>query len=238
MNKIRNESIDMILCDLPYGTTACSWDSIIPFESLWKHYERIIKPDGAIVLFGSEPFSSMVRNSNLKLYKYDWKWKKNKSSNHINSKFQPLKNYEDIMIFSKKASTFSKNGNMKYFPQGTKILEKEKIQNRKSNKAETFHSSPNKKTLQKITNYPKAILEFPVVMKPIHPTQKPVELFEYLIKTYSKENDLILDNCMGSGTTAVACVRTNRNYIGFEKEEKYFNIIKKRLDEENEKNKN
>lgn len=230
MNKyLKNNSIDLIICDLPYGTTACKWDVIIPFDELWEQYERIIKDDGVIVLFGSEPFSSHLRLSNLKLYKYDIKWVKNKASNHINCKFQPLKNYEDILIFSKSASTYSKRGNMKYNPQGLIEIVGGKIQNRVSNKAETFHSSPNKKTIQKMSNYPKSILEFGVVMKPQHPTQKPVELIEYLIKTYSDEGDLVLDNCMGSGTSGVACINTNRRFIGIEKEDKYFEIAEERI---------
>ena len=230
MNDIKDKSVDLILCDLPYGNTACKWDSIIPFDDLWKQYNRIIKDDGVIALFGSEPFSSLLRCSNLELYKYDWIWKKNKSSNFINCKYQPLKNYETVSIFSKMASTYSKKGNMKYIPQGTVELDKPKTQSRKGNKEpEIYHSSPNVETIQKVGNYPTCILEFNMVVKPIHPTQKPVELLEYLIKTYTEENDVVLDNCMGSGTTGLATKNLNRKFIGIELDDTYFTIAKERI---------
>ena len=230
MKDIKDNSINLILCDLPYGNTACKWDSIIPFDKLWEHYKRIIKDNGVIALFGSEPFSSLLRCSNLEMYKYDWIWKKNKSSNFINCKYQPLKNYETISIFSKMASTYSKKGNMKYIPQGTIILDKPKVQSRKGNKKpEIYHSSPNVETIQKIGNYPTCILEFDMVNKPIHPTQKPVDLLEYIIKTYTNEYETVLDNCMGSCSTGVAAINTNRKFIGMELEDKYFAISDERV---------
>ena len=230
MKEIPDKSIDMILCDLPYGATQCKWDSIIPFEPLWNQYNRIIKDNGAIVLFGTEPFSSKLRLSNIKHYKYDWKWDKGKSSNFINCRFQPLKSYEDICVFGKMSSTYSKKGNMKYFPQGITVLENPKKQTRKSNKkAEIYHTSPNIETQQVMSSYPNSILNFKFVHKPIHPTQKPVDLLEYLIKTYSEENNVILDNCMGSGSTGVACINTNRKFIGIELDEKYFKIANDRI---------
>ena len=228
MKNIPDKSIDMILCDLPYGTTACKWDSIIPFDKLWKQYKRIIKDDAAILLFGSEPFSTELRHSNLEMYKYDWIWDKKKSSSALNCNYQPLKTHEIISVFGKMATTYSKNGNMKYNPQG--IISCEKVNKRNSRKADIFHSDPNIPTIQKYTNYPKSILSFSRENKCVHPTQKPVTLLEYLIKTYTNEGDLVLDNCIGSGSTCVACINTNRNFIGIELDENYFNIAKKRID--------
>ena len=231
MKEIADKSVDMILCDLPYGTTACSWDSVIPFDKLWEQYNRIIKDKGAIVLFGSEPFSSNLRMSNLKMWKYDWIWIKNKSSNFINCKYQPLKNYEFVSVFSKAASTYSKNGNMIYFPQGIIKLETPKVQKRTGNRTgEIYHSCPNNTTVQKYSNYPTLTLYYSVPSKVIHPTQKPVDLLEYLIRTYTNDNDVVLDNCMGSGSTGVACMNANRKFIGIEKDLKYFDISKERME--------
>ena len=227
MKNISDKSVDMILCDLPYGTTACKWDTAIPFEPLWEQYNRIIKNNGAIVLFGSEPFSSKLRMSNIKNFKYDWIWDKKKSSSALNCNYQPLKIHEIISVFGKMATTYSKNGNMKYNPQG--IIPREKVNKRNSNKADIFHSNPNIPTIQKYTNYPKSILSFSRENKCVHPTQKPVDLLEYLIKTYTNEGEIVLDNCMGSGSTGVACVNTNRDFIGIELDKDYFNIAKQRI---------
>lgn len=227
MKNISDKSVDMILCDLPYGTTACKWDTVIPFEPLWEQYNRIIKDNGAIVLFGSEPFSTELRHSNLEMYKYDLIWDKKKSSSALNCNYQPLKIHEIISVFGKMATTYSKNGNMKYNPQG--IIPHEKVNKRNSNKADIFHSNPNIQTIQKYTNYPKSILSFSRENKCVHPTQKPVDLLEYLIKTYTNEGEIVLDNCMGSGSTGVACVNTNRNFIGIELDKDYFNIAKQRI---------
>ena len=221
---------DAIITDPPYGTTACKWDSIIPFDKMWERLNRLIKEDSAIVLFGSEPFSSALRMSNIKNYKYDWIWDKNKASNYINCKYQPMKTYEDICVFSKMSSTYSVKGNMKYFPQGIIMLDKPKIQKRTSKKSgEIYHTSPNIQTQQIISNYPNSILNFKFVSKPIHPTQKPVSLMEYLINTYTNENDLILDFTCGSGTTLLAARNLKRKCIGIELEEKYCEIAKNRL---------
>ena len=231
MNGIPDKSIDMVLCDLPYGMTACKWDSVIPFEPLWAQYNRVIKDNGAIVLFGSEPFSSKLRMSSIEMYKYDWVWEKNKSSNHINAPYQPMKNFENVMIFGKKATTYSPKGNMCYHPQGVKKMVNPKPQNKQKYKnSETFHSCPNQKsTMQTMEGYPKAIIRYNVVPRPVHPTQKPVELIEYLIKTYTSEGETVLDNCMGSGTTAIASINTNRNFIGIELESEYCNLAKDRV---------
>lgn len=232
MKRIDDKSIDCIICDLPYGTTQCKWDTIIPFEPLWGQYNRIIKDDGAIVLFGSEPFSSNLRISNMKMWKYDWIWIKNKSSNFINCKYQPLKNYEIISVFSKSPSTYSKNKNMNYYPQELIKLDIPKIQKRTAKRTgEIYHSCPNVETVQKYSNYPILTLKYNVPTKVIHPTQKPVDLLEYLIKTYTNADDLILDNCIGSGTTAVAAINENRNYIGFEMNKEYFDIANNRVSE-------
>lgn len=226
MNDIHDKSIDMILCDLPYGTTACKWDSVIPFDRLWEQYCRIIKDDGAIVLFGSEPFSTELRHSNLGMFKYDWIWNKKKSSSALNCNYQPLKTHEIISVFGKMATTYSRNGNMRYNPQG--IISCRKVNRRNSNKADIFHSSPNIPTIQKYTNYPKSILSYSREGE-LHPTQKPVSLLEYLIQTYTNNGDIVLDNCMGSGSTGVAALNLHRKFIGIELDKKYYEIAENRI---------
>ena len=222
MKRIPDGSVDMILCDLPYGTTACAWDTIIPFEPLWKQYERVIKDNGAIVLTGQEPFSSHLRMSNIKGYRYDWKWDKVVGSNFVNARRMPLKVYEDVMIFYKRQPTYN-----------PKMTLREKGKFRVSGKNGNISNRVNGvKQLSGVTSdkmkYPTNKIEINRLEKElnsrfvIHPTQKPVALFEYLIKTYTNEGDTILDNCMGSGTTAIACMNTNRNYIGFELDKTYY----------------
>jgi site-specific DNA-methyltransferase (adenine-specific) len=229
MKNIPDKSIDMILCDLPYGTTACKWDVVIPFEPLWKEYKRIIKDRGCIALFGSEPFSSYLRMSNIKDYKYDWIWNKKKGGNIFLSKYQPNKITEIISIF---------NAGL-YFP----IMEKrDKIKTSKNyGTGETMGGNRQKENkLYTYTHrYPKNIIEISNADQKgkQHPTAKPVSLLEYLIKTYTLENEAVLDNCMGSGSTGVACINTNRNFIGIEKDETYFKIAEKRIDEAQEKKK-
>ena len=225
MKRIEDKSIDMILCDLPYGTTACKWDTIIPFEPLWEQYERIIKDNGAIVLFGSEPFSSNLRLSNLNKYKYDWKWEKSQGVSFAQCNHMPMSNYEDIIVFGNFG--LSKNAKIQptYNPQG--ILE---INKPKKAKTTTEHRrcEKNKDHVQMFSNYPKQI-QFFKSERGLHPTQKPVALFEYLIRTYTNKDETVLDNCMGSGTTAVACINTNRNYIGFELDPHYYEIACERI---------
>jgi site-specific DNA-methyltransferase (adenine-specific) len=224
MKRIPDKSIDMILCDLPYGTTACKWDTVIPLEPLWEQYNRIIKDNGAIVLFGSEPFSSSLRMSNLKMFKYDWIWNKKKGGNPLLSKIQPIKIYEVVSVFGK--------GKVNYYPI---MVDRDKPKARGKNKGKTSETTNNTFTKNKVYTqyYPKAIIEFSNANQrnKLHPTQKPVELFEYLIKTYTNEGETVLDNCMGSGTTAIACINTNRNYIGFELSEEYCDIAEKRINE-------
>ena len=228
MKNIPDKSIDMILCDLPYGTTTCKWDTIIPFEPLWTEYKRIIKDRGAIVLFGSEPFSSKLRISNIKGYKYDWIWDKKSVSNPQLAKRQPLKNFETISVFGT-----GKSG-IVYYPQGLIKIENPKVRGQIVTDTEKLRHINGRRNdyMQTYTNYPKALaLQFPKPSKPLHPTQKPVELLEYLIKTYTIEGELVLDNCMGSGSTGIACLNTNRRFIGIEKDDKYFDLAYNRINE-------
>ena len=224
MKDIPDKSIDMILCDLPYGTTKCKWDIVIPFDKLWEQYNRIIKDKGAILLFGSEPFSSKLRISNLRMYKYDWIWKKTKAQGFLNSKKMPLKDYENICVFYKRLPVYN--------PQGIIYGNFQNDRKSKYIKGEDIYGKEKEFGISHMSNFPKQIIEFsnPSGKGQLHPTQKPIELLEYLIKTYTNENDLVLDNCMGSGSTGVACKNLNRNFIGIEKEEKYFNIAKERID--------
>ena len=220
MKDIPDRSIDMILCDLPYGTTACKWDTIIPFEPLWEQYKRIIKDNGAIVLTASQPFTSALVMSNIKMFKYCWVWNKAKAANYVNAKKQPLKIHEDIAVFCK--------GN-NYNPQKT-IGKFRKKGGYTVNREVAVAQNPTVSFND--TYYPKSILNFSVAGNKdstLHPTQKPVALFEYLIKTYTNEGDLVLDNCMGSGTTGAACVNLNRDFIGIEKDENYFKIAEQRI---------
>lgn len=222
MKDISDKSVDMILCDLPYGTTRCKWDTIIPFEPLWEQYARIIKDNGAICLFAQEPFASRLRISNLKLYKYDWIWRKPQGVNFLNAKNQPLKDYEIICVFGKKK--------LLYNPQMT---EGKPYISGNGNVGEVYGGREKVITVNHGTRYPKSIQEFKMVSNRdrLHPTQKPVALLEYLIKTYTSEGDIVLDNCMGSGLTGVACINTNRDFIGIELEEKYFNVACQRIKE-------
>ena len=220
MKEIPDGSVDLILADPPYGTTACKWDSVIPFDLMWEQLNRIIKPNGAIVLFGSEPFSSALRMSNIKNYKYDWKWDKKQGGNILNAKRQPLKTYEDIMVFN----------NHKYYPiKETRGKPRKKggltKQPEHTGKVDINYSTVNNEY------YPRAIIEISNANKKgkLHPTQKPVALMEYLIKTYTQEGETVLDFVMGSGTTGVACKNTGRKFIGIEKDAGYFEIAKQRL---------
>lgn len=219
MKNIPDNSVDCIIADLPYGTTQCKWDTIIPFDKLWEQYNRIIKDNGAIVLFGSEPFSSALRMSNIKNYKYDWVWDKKQAGNVLNAKRQPLKVHENIMVFNTKV----------YTPQ----MRKGKM--RKKGGLNKQPELTGKVKLDYVVYndlyYPTSILEFTNANKrnKLHPTQKPVELLEYLVKTYSNEGDTILDNTMGSGSTGVAALNLNRSFIGIELDENYFNIAKERI---------
>ena len=226
-----------IITDLPYNTTACNWDKLIPFELMWTNLKNLIKQNGAIVLFGIEPFSSYLRTSNIQMWKYDWIWNKKSFANFLNVKFQPGKIHQIISVFSTGASSFSKNGNMNYYPQ----YETGKAYSQKSGKQKTDNdnSSVRSKIEQMITEnkgirYPVSIITFNKDKSSYHPTQKPIALMEYLIKTYSNENEQILDFCAGSGSTGIACMNLNRKCVLIQKEEKYCEIIKNRIIE-NEK---
>ena len=225
MKDIPDKSIDMILCDLPYGTTACKWDTIIPFETLWEQYKRIIKNNGAIVLTASQPFTSALVMSNVKNYKHNWVWNKIRGSGHLLAKKRPMMASEDILVFS--------NGTATYNPQMRERDKPRKSTNKGNTECYAGDGKEfNGETLDK--RYPINIIEFSKSSGKdmlLHPTQKPVALFEYLIKTYTNEGDLVLDNCAGSGTTGLAARNTNRNYILMEKEPEYIEIIKKRLNE-------
>ncbi len=231
MKSIPDGSVDLILTDPPYGTTACKWDSVIPLDAMWVELKRVIKPNGAIVLFGSEPFSSALRMSNIEQYKYDWQWLKNRPTGHLNAKHRPLKFIEYIHVFSN-GEARSKGNNMSYNPQGLvevnrKVTERKRIEN--DNHKYIRESRQGKSYEQKYTNYPNSLLKFDRPNKTVHPTQKPVALMEYLIKTYTHEGDTVLDFTMGSGSTGVACVNTNRKFIGIELDENYFGIAQGRI---------
>ena len=225
MKRIPDKFIDMILCDLPYGTTKNKWDTIIPIEILWEQYERIIKDNGAIVLFGQDKFTAKMMLSNEKLHRYNLIWQKTTPTGFLNAKRMPMRTHEDIMIFYKKLPTYN--------PQKTTGHQ------RKVSKAEhktdciktSNYGEHNLSTYDSTERYPTSILTFKTDKQKcsLHPTQKPVALCEYLIRTYTNEGDLVLDNCMGSGTTAVACLNTGRSYVGFENDEEYFRIANERI---------
>ena len=218
MLNIPDKSVDMILCDLPYGTTQNRWDSVIDLKLLWNQYERIIKDNGAIVLFGSQPFTTVLNHSNLKLFRYEWIWEKNNSTGFQLANKRPMKKHEIISVFYKKQPTYN--------PQG--IIEHNKV-NRRGCSSSNWSELKSDSYVQRYTNYPTQILKFAYDKKKLHPTQKPVALCEYLIKTYTNEGELVLDNTAGSGSTGVACINTNRKCILIEQDEEYVEIIKQRL---------
>ena len=234
MKDIPDGSVDLILTDPPFGTTKCSWDSVIPFEPMWNELKRIIKPNGAIVLFGSEPFSSMLRCSNLKMFKYDWIWEKSKVGNVFNCKNAPQKNFENIMIFSNGTIANGSHKKMPYFPQGLIDVNMTKKNQRKVSDVGTIANRPSRKNgseyTQTKTNYPRQILKFNNEQG-LHPTQKPVALLEYLIKTYTQEGETVLDFTAGSMSTAIACINTNRKGIMIEEDDHYFKVGSDRVDQ-------
>jgi site-specific DNA-methyltransferase (adenine-specific) len=252
IDKIADGSVDLILCDLPYGTTdrkgvegkgsnrLLEWDTVIPLDELWKQYKRVLKPLGTVVLTADQPFTSMLVLSNLEWFKYEWIWKKKRTTGFLLANYRPMKETEDVLVFSPGgAAAASRNtGNMTYNPQG--LIEKNVKKKNSAKRLGNFlhnpeHMGKNNKLLheteyeQKYTNYPSEIIEFGLDKNAIHPTQKPVALMEYLIRTYSNEGEVVLDNCMGSGTTGVAAVNCNRNFIGIEMDEKYFNHAQQRI---------
>lgn len=223
MKEIPDGSVDLILCDLPYGTTACKWDSVIPFEPLWEQYRRIAKPSAAIVLTASQPFTTALIASNLRDFRYCWQWIKPYTTGFMNANKMPLRNVEDVVVFYKQLPTYN--------PQG--LVEVNRKQTRRRDNENTIYNDMGLKDgeyIQKFTNYPTQVLKFGRVRKTAHPTQKPVALMEYLIRTYTNEGETVLDNCMGSGSTGVACVNTNCRFIGIEMDEGYFDIAKQRIE--------
>ena len=252
MNKIADGSVDLILCDLPYGTSdrkgtegkgtnrLLGWDTVIPLDKLWEQYTRILKPLGTVVLTADQPFTSQLILSNLEWFKYEWIWKKKKTTGFLLANYRPMKCTEDVVVFSPGgAAAASRNGgNMTYNPQG--LIEKNVKKKNSAKRLGNFlhnpeHMGKNNKLLheteyeQKYTNYPSEIIEFGLDKDAIHPTQKPVALMEYLIRTYSNEGETVLDNCMGSGTTGVAAVMNNRNFIGIEMDKTYYEYAKERI---------
>ena len=221
MKEIPDKSVDMILCDLPYGTTKNKWDSVIPLNKLWKQYERMIKDNGAIVLFSQMPFSAELVHSNLKLFKYEWIWQKDNGTGFLNAKKMPLKVHENILVFYKKLPLYNPQMRTGFKPYKCK-------QGRHSTNYGAYEQGHI--TESNGERYPIDIIKFKKDSG-LHPTQKPVELLEYLIKTYTNEGETVLDNCMGSGSTGVACINTNRNFIEYELDEKYFEIAEKRINE-------
>ncbi len=228
MPKIPDNYFDMILCDLPYGTTACKWDAIIPFDKMWEQYKRIIKDGCPIVLTASQPFTSALVMSNPSWFKYEWIWEKNRGSNFATVKYMPMKEHESVLVFG--------NGKVSYFPimqeraEGGLSRAKYDINASNTGKRDAYSgiigTDSGKISEMRV---PRSIQKFNTEVG-LHPTQKPVKLFEYLIKTYTKENDIVLDNCMGSGTTGVACKNLNRRFVGIEMDDKYFNIAKERIE--------
>jgi len=241
MALIPDDSVDLILCDLPYGSTKCKWDAIIPLTSLWEHYRRVIKkPQGVILLFGQQPFTSMLVSSNYDWFKYNLIWKKNKTTQFLLANYRPMKCTEDICVFSKggAAAASRKTGNMTYNPQGLVAVDiKKKNSAKRIGKMlnQAHHLGPNNKLTsdteysQKFTNYPNEILEFNIEYDTSHETQKPVKLIEHLILTYSNEGETVLDNTMGSGTTGVGCVNQKRKFVGIELLDKYYKLSKYRI---------
>jgi site-specific DNA-methyltransferase (adenine-specific) len=225
MKDIPDKSIDMILCDLPYGTTACKWDTIIPFEPLWEQYKRIIKDNGAIVLTASQPFTSALVMSNVKMFKYEWIWEKSHPTGFASAKYNPLKYHESVLVFSKSKT--------KYNPQmweGKPNHSMGKIINGGNIKSDSYINIKAVQSQQSSSKFPKSIIKAGNPrFKDMHPTQKPVALFEYLIKTYTSVGDVVLDNTIGSGTTAVAAINTGRNWIGIEQDAHYCEIANERI---------
>ena len=228
MKDIPDGSVDLVLTDPPYGTTACKWDTVIPFEPLWEQYNRIIKPNGAIALFGAQPFTAVLVASNIKNYKHHWIWMKNRGTGFQVAKYRPMMQTEDIVVFCKRGNTLN------YNPQMIPLDKPYKGTGAKSTNGSNPIAHFNKIEKEYTHKYPTNVINCAKVSKPQHPTQKPVALLEYLIKTYTNERETVLDNCVGSGSTGVACINTGRNFIGIELDAGYFEIAKKRIEEANQ----
>ena len=234
MKMIPNGSVDAVICDLPYGTTGLQWDCAIPYEPLWNAYKRVIKPDGAIVLFCQQPFTTFLIASNIEMWKYNWIWEKEMGTNFVNANYCPLKKTEDIAVFSFGAIAYTPQGNrMKYNPQKTKgepyVCKNGNSLDKSYSILHTQSKVSGYVTVNNGDRYPTNILRFNRDKDKVHPTQKPVDLIRYLVLTYTNEGDTVLDNCCGSGTTAVACIKEKRKFICIEKDPKYFEIAQKRI---------
>lgn len=229
MKTIQDKSIDAIITDPPYGTTACKWDSVIDFDLMWEQLNRVVKPNGAVVLFGSEPFSSAMRMSNIKMFRYDIIWEKSHARGFLNAWKQPMRKHENISVFYNKQPTYNpilKDKDLKNIRPNSK-----RSRSTQFNGGE-FSNDANKRKCPNNKSMPDSVIKYNSKVTPIiHPTQKPVALMEYLIKTYTNENETVLDFTMGSGSTGVACKNTNRNFIGIEQDQNYFNIAQKRIKE-------
>ena len=238
MKRIPDRSVDMILADLPYGVTKNKWDSVIPLDELWEHYKRVIKENGAIVLFGQGLFTARLMFSNEKMYRYNLIWEKDRPSGFLNAKRMPLRSHEDIIVFYRKLPTYNPQfwEGEPLHGMGSKFKEGQ-LSNNNYGKFDS-HKNPSAKREGDTKKYPRSVLSFKKEHPPIHPTQKPVALFEYLIKTYTNEGDTVLDNVMGSGTTAIACLNTDRQYIGFELDETYHKLSLERIENHNQQTTN
>ncbi|PFC85191.1 site-specific DNA-methyltransferase [Bacillus anthracis] len=225
MKLLQDKSVDMILCDLPYGVTQNKWDVVIPFDELWKQYERVIKDNGAIVLTAAQPFSAQLIVSNPKLFRYEWIWEKTAATGHLNAKKMPMRAHESILVFYKKLPTYNPIKTTGHAPVNSYIKHQDDGTNYGKTKVGISGGGSTER-------YPRSVQRFATdkQKEAIHPTQKPVALFEYLIKTYTTEGETVLDNCIGSGTTAVAAINTNRNFIGFEISEEYYTAANQRID--------
>lgn len=230
MKEIPDGSVDMILCDLPYGTTQNKWDSVIPFEPLWEQYWRVLKRNGAVVLTAAQPFTSALVMSEPRNFKYEWVWQKSHATGHLNANRAPMREHESILIFA--------SGSARYFPQkelkAPHMVRPEKKGNQTSTSSYGTNDPNAPRTEPANVGFPKSIIKFKNAKSEgcsgLHPTQKPVALMEYLIKTYTNPGETVLDNCMGSGTTGVACKNLNRKFIGIEKDDKYFELAKERIE--------
>ena len=229
MEDLSDNSIDMVFCDLPYGTTQNKWDNVIPFDKLWSAYNRVVKENGAIVLTSQQPFTSQLIMSNPNQFRYEWIWEKNKATGHLNAKKMPMKAHENVLIFYRKLPTYNPQKTTGHKPFGA-VKPRNNIPEPKEKRNYNHLSQTFGNDGTTTDRYPRSVQKFPVINNDnplkFHPTQKPVGMIEYFIKTYSNENDVILDNCMGSGSTCISCINTNRRYIGIESNEEYFDMAK------------
>ena len=230
MQNIDSKSVDLILCDLPYNTTPCKWDCMIPFEPLWNAYKCIIKPEGAIVLFAQQPFTTKLISSNMEMYKYNWIWQKEQGTNFLNSHYQPMKVTEDICVFGFGATSPSASLHMTYNPQKKEGYEPyERTRDERTQTSVVRSNIKRCTTNSDGTRFPTNVLYYKHDRNKTHPTQKPVDLLRYLIRTYTNEGGVILDSCAGSGSTCIAAIREKRNWIAIELNEEYFKLASERI---------